>query len=179
MIKEERDEDAQINAALAEIEALPIELNRSTAEAIAILSIVHRKSVSQMIVEAVDGFALKFYATFWAAKEIRERERERESSRGEAVRQRSVERKAMTPSLRLAVLQRDKHRCVSCGAAAPSVKLHVDHKLAIANGGKTEIGNLQALCEECNLAKSAKVIEIPFRQTPEQACNDESPGSRR
>lgn len=157
MITEQRGEDAQINEALAEIEALPIEFDRATAEAIAILSIVHGTSISQIIVEAVDGFAIKFYATFWAAKEIRERA----GRSGEDVRQRSAERRAMTPSLRLAVFQRDGHQCMSCGAAAPAVRLHVDHKVAIANGGKTEIGNLQVLCQECNLAKSAKIIDIP------------------
>lgn len=36
--------------------------------------------------------------------------------------------------------------------------LHIDHKLAIANGGDNSIENLQFLCEKHNLEKSDKLI---------------------
>jgi hypothetical protein len=63
------------------------------------------------------------------------------------------------PSLRLRfkVLSRDKFMCVQCGASPAKnqkVVLHVDHIMPWSKGGKTEILNLQTLCEKCNLGKS-------------------------
>jgi 5-methylcytosine-specific restriction endonuclease McrA len=32
-----------------------------------------------------------------------------------------------------------------------SIELHADHILAVSNGGKTTLNNLQTLCQDCNL----------------------------
>jgi hypothetical protein len=67
------------------------------------------------------------------------------------------QRSLMTDSLRYDVMKRDGFRCVLCGRTAnDGVKLHVDHILPVAKGGKTEKNNLRTLCEFCNLGKSAK-----------------------
>jgi 5-methylcytosine-specific restriction endonuclease McrA len=63
------------------------------------------------------------------------------------------------PSLRLRfqVLKRDNFSCVKCGASPAkdqNVILHIDHIKPWSNGGKTEISNLQTLCQDCNLGKS-------------------------
>lgn len=80
--------------------------------------------------------------------------------------------------LRAAVFARDKFSCVRCGASPQSVPvdydgrktlyterrcrsgyracLHVDHKLALCNGGTNDFGNLQTLCECCNAAKAGR-----------------------
>lgn len=63
------------------------------------------------------------------------------------------------PSLRLRwkVLQRDRFTCCACGACPAitlGVKLHVDHVQPWSKGGETVLGNLQALCSNCNLGKS-------------------------
>lgn len=63
------------------------------------------------------------------------------------------------PSLKLRyqVLKRDNFSCVQCGASPAKghvAELHIDHIKAWSNGGKTEITNLQTLCEKCNLGKS-------------------------
>lgn len=67
-------------------------------------------------------------------------------------------------SLRLEVLSRDKFRCVFCGKSPATdigTKLHIDHIMPFANGGKSILENLQTLCEECNLGKSnRKVINM-------------------
>jgi len=67
------------------------------------------------------------------------------------------ERARMSIKLRFSILRRDGFACRACGRSKeqPGVKLHVDHIVAIANGGKTEESNLQTLCEECNLGKGA------------------------
>ena len=69
---------------------------------------------------------------------------------------RQQERNRMSTSLRYQVLSRDNSRCTSCGATPPThgVSLHVDHIVPVSKGGKTEMNNLQTLCEPCNLGKS-------------------------
>lgn len=60
------------------------------------------------------------------------------------------------PGLRFRVFKRDNFRCIACGrspATHLNIELHADHVLAVANGGKTVIENLQTLCQGCNLGK--------------------------
>lgn len=51
------------------------------------------------------------------------------------------------------IFARDGYRCLLCGATKP---LHVDHELAIANGGTNDLENLRTLCGPCNWAKGAR-----------------------
>ena len=69
---------------------------------------------------------------------------------------RQQERNRMSASLRYQVLLRDNSRCTRCGATPQThgVSLHVDHIVPVSRGGKTELDNLQTLCEPCNLGKS-------------------------
>ena len=70
---------------------------------------------------------------------------------------RKRERAKVTPSLRYDVLKRDGFRCCYCGRSqADGVKLHVDHIIPVAKGGRTELSNLQTLCAECNMGKRDK-----------------------
>ena len=78
--------------------------------------------------------------------------------RGTEAERRKKERAKVTPKLRYQVLQRDHFRCVRCGASASDgVRLHVDHIIPISRGGKTEMRNLQTLCETCNLGKGNSI----------------------
>lgn len=52
--------------------------------------------------------------------------------------------------LRLAVFERDGHRCVSCGSTA---RLQCDHVIPWSMGGTTTLDNLQTLCHPCNSSK--------------------------
>lgn len=71
------------------------------------------------------------------------------------------QRKIMTNSLRYDILRRDNFKCVICGKnAQDDIKLHVDHIIPIAKGGKTVVSNLRTLCEDCNLGKSDKYDEF-------------------
>lgn len=65
------------------------------------------------------------------------------------------------PGLRFRVFKRDNFRCVACGrspATHLNIELHADHILAVANGGKTVIENLQTLCQGCNLGKGRTML---------------------
>lgn len=69
-----------------------------------------------------------------------------------------AERGILSDSMRYDVMKRDGFRCVICGMSArDGAILHVDHIIPIAKGGKTEMSNLQTLCEKCNLGKSDKI----------------------
>ena len=71
----------------------------------------------------------------------------------------SIERNKMTPGLRFDVLKRDNYKCQICGRTQKDgVKLHIDHIIPIAKGGKTELNNLQTLCQDCNLGKGVKLM---------------------
>lgn len=67
-----------------------------------------------------------------------------------------AERRKVTPRVRRQVFERDGFKCVDCGRSPQndsSCILHVDHRLAIANGGTSVMDNLQTLCDWCNLGK--------------------------
>ena len=58
--------------------------------------------------------------------------------------------------MRVAVIERDG-RCLACGAACCLV---ADHILAHACGGRTDMGNLQTLCQPCNQRKKARFADF-------------------
>jgi 5-methylcytosine-specific restriction endonuclease McrA len=82
------------------------------------------------------------------------------------------DRREVRPALRIKVLSRDRFRCVFCGRS-PATHLnihdfHIDHILAVVNGGKTTLDNLQTLCPDCNLGKGRMVLP---RVTPDFTTN--------
>lgn len=67
------------------------------------------------------------------------------------------QRKLMTKSLRIQIMERDFFTCQICGKYMPDeVGLHIDHIIPIAKGGKTVPSNLRVLCSKCNGRKGAK-----------------------
>jgi Homing endonuclease associated repeat/HNH endonuclease len=57
--------------------------------------------------------------------------------------------------LRAQVLMRDSATCRLCGRKpSDGIILHVDHVVPWSKGGETVLGNLQILCEQCNVGKS-------------------------
>jgi 5-methylcytosine-specific restriction endonuclease McrA len=55
-------------------------------------------------------------------------------------------------------MRRDGFRCCHCGrspASTPGVELNVDHIKPWSEGGETELGNLQTLCDACNQGKGS------------------------
>lgn len=69
-------------------------------------------------------------------------------------------RKAISKGVRFDVFKRDRFTCVYCGATPPNVLLHVDHVVAVANGGSNSIDNLVTACQPCNLGKSDKPLDV-------------------
>ena len=83
----------------------------------------------------------------------------------------AVERGDVSDSMRYDILNRDNYTCVICGASARhGARLHIDHIIPIAKGGKSTPDNLQTLCERCNIGKSDKLdetkVEISFNEQP-------------
>ena len=74
----------------------------------------------------------------------------------------AVERGEVSDSLRYDILRRDNFCCTICGVSSSvGARLHVDHIVPIAKGGKSVPSNLRTLCERCNIGKGAK-IENPI-----------------
>jgi HNH endonuclease len=68
---------------------------------------------------------------------------------------------AISKRLRYEILRRDNHACRYCGAAAPDVKLTVDHVIPVALGGTDDPSNLVTACVSCNAGKSASSPDAP------------------
>jgi hypothetical protein len=67
-------------------------------------------------------------------------------------------RKSLSKKTRFEVFKRDGFRCQYCGATPPSVILHVDHIIPVAEGGQNDEGNLITSCDACNLGKGARSL---------------------
>lgn len=67
-----------------------------------------------------------------------------------------VRRRSIPRSTRLRIFERDGGCCVHCGVSIDVNAFHVDHFIALANGGGDQDENLVAACPPCNLSKGAK-----------------------
>lgn len=64
--------------------------------------------------------------------------------------------------IRYEVLRRDRHACRYCGAAAPDVKLTIDHVVPTALGGSDDPSNLVTACAACNSGKTSTSPDAPL-----------------
>lgn len=66
-------------------------------------------------------------------------------------------------AIRSAILERDGHRCVRCGATET---LEIDHILPQSLGGPTIADNLRALCKTCNAGRpvAGEALEADLRR---------------
>lgn len=69
------------------------------------------------------------------------------------------DRKQVGKRLRFEIFKRDVFTCQYCGDHPPSAILHVDHIIAIAEGGTSDPDNLITSCAACNLGKGAKSLD--------------------
>lgn len=81
----------------------------------------------------------------------------------------AVTRRALKPSLRFMIMDRDGFRCVYCGCSGSDSALHVDHVTPVSKGGSDDPANLVTACEECNIGKSARLLKTPLRLVPREA----------
>ena len=68
-------------------------------------------------------------------------------------------KRKISPSKRIKILERDSFTCQYCGAKAPEVKIEIDHIIPISKDGTNEIENLTTACFECNIGKSNKILK--------------------
>lgn len=67
-----------------------------------------------------------------------------------------VERAKVSNELRQEIFEKDGYTCVNCGSTEKE-SLEIDHIMPISKGGKTEPGNLQTLCRNCNIRKGNNI----------------------
>jgi hypothetical protein len=70
-----------------------------------------------------------------------------------AYKENKYKRKAVNPTVRYRVMERDKFKCVLCGATAKDDLLELDHIVAVSDGGGNEESNLRVLCYHCNVGR--------------------------
>jgi 5-methylcytosine-specific restriction endonuclease McrA len=63
----------------------------------------------------------------------------------------ATEKRNVSEATKRIVIARDGGGCVVCGS---TLKLEVDHKVALMNGGTNDVSNLATLCDDCHLAKT-------------------------
>lgn len=84
--------------------------------------------------------------------------------------------KNISLKLRFEILKRDKFACQYCGAKAPDVVLHIDHKKPVSKGGSTKVSNLITACNLCNHGKHSDDLNddsfIKNKEKIEQAVLD-------
>lgn len=72
----------------------------------------------------------------------------------------STTSRSISKGVRFDVLARDSFKCRICGRGADDgVTLEVDHRYPKSKGGSDNISNLWTLCCDCNIGKSAKIID--------------------
>lgn len=71
-----------------------------------------------------------------------------------------IKRKPIRKGVRFEVFKRDGFTCQYCGAHPPGVLLHVDHIVAVAEGGGNDMDNLVTACQPCNIGKGAKDLKL-------------------
>jgi hypothetical protein len=61
------------------------------------------------------------------------------------------------------------YKCVFCGRELPRSQIQVDHRIPKRKGGTDDWWNLQAACEDCNLAKGADQSDTETRKSYQMA----------
>jgi len=79
----------------------------------------------------------------------------------------TVER-AVSATMRAAIIKRDDNACVLCGGSEP---FEVDHARGLQNGGDNLPGNLATLCLPCHDQKTA-MDKALRRQREKRRCGD-------
>jgi 5-methylcytosine-specific restriction endonuclease McrA len=70
-------------------------------------------------------------------------------------------RKAISAKTSTLVFEKYGRKCAFCGkGASDGVKLHIDHIIPLSKDGTDDISNLQILCDEHNLGKSDRILNI-------------------
>jgi len=75
---------------------------------------------------------------------------------GNPLKKRENKREPVSQSQKNEVLARQKNRCARCKNPLDMRAKHFDHVKEVYKGGKSRIGNLQALCPNCHSKKTHK-----------------------
>jgi hypothetical protein len=73
-------------------------------------------------------------------------------------------------SIKNNVQRRDGHKCVLCGS---TIKLEVDHRRALMNGGTNDFSNLFTLCDDCHAVKTR--MDGSLKRKRDKMCKGTGP----
>lgn len=69
---------------------------------------------------------------------------------------RTISKQSEIETNELLKLEQNAKVCYWCNTSLKKKKVHIDHYVPLAKGGKHELSNLVISCQKCNLTKSAK-----------------------
>ena len=79
---------------------------------------------------------------------------------------------AVTPEVRLAVLEAHKCRCFYCGECGAD---HIDHIVPCADGGADDLINLTVACMRCNTSKGKRGLPLELLRSIQRHAADMEP----
>ena len=66
---------------------------------------------------------------------------------------------------RAEIIERDEATCHVCGKKCEPDEIHLDHVVALANGGTHDPENIKVACAPCNLSKNSRPLEVHLKRT--------------
>lgn len=69
-----------------------------------------------------------------------------------------AKRRSISKRTRFEIFKRENFTCAYCGKQPPATILHIDHIIAVANGGSNQDENLITSCVDCNLGKGTEPL---------------------
>ena len=97
----------------------------------------------------------KGYSTEWAR---RNRLKSRSYYHNRQKLQRETSDGTVTGKALSRIMESQNNLCNFCSADLNEVQYHIDHMIPLSKSGKHTIGNIQFLCQTCNLSKADKIL---------------------
>jgi len=152
------------------------EYQQANREAIAANQKAYRQANKEKLAEYIKKYQkdnpelLKAYKQTNAEKISEYQKAYKQSPMGKAAiknsehKRRSITKQGDITSAQLLELEQSAKVCYWCGVSLKGKKVHIDHYVPLAKGGKHTLSNLVISCSHCNLVKNAK-DPIEFAQS--------------
>lgn len=70
-----------------------------------------------------------------------------------------MKRQTIRPGVRLIIAASNAYDCTLCGERL-GAQFHIDHRVALCNGGEDCLDNMQAICANCHATKTSVDTQV-------------------